>query len=167
MATKRQYEGMFLINQATAADLNGAVAHIQDIIAKAEGEIVAMKKWDERRLAYEIDKQKRGVYLLVYFNAVPQALERMTRDCNISEQIMRVMFLSAEHLTVEEMQAADARQELEVEARLRAEQAAREQEAGDASVSLGAPPRDEPQAAPQDAAEETAEDEAETARSDA
>jgi len=28
-----------------------------------------MRKWDERRLAYEIKKQKRGLYILCYFKA--------------------------------------------------------------------------------------------------
>ena len=70
MAEKRtsNYEGMFVIGQAAAADFGGAIAHVRQSIEKHGGSIIAMKKWDERRLAYEIDKQKRAVYLLVYFS---------------------------------------------------------------------------------------------------
>ncbi len=60
------YEAMFIISQAVAVDLQGAVDHIKEILSKAGASLIAMKKWDERRFAFEIKKQKRGVYLLVY-----------------------------------------------------------------------------------------------------
>ncbi|MDX2017339.1 MAG: 30S ribosomal protein S6 [Planctomycetota bacterium] len=116
------YEGMFLLSQAVAADFGGAIDHIRELIAKAHGEILAMKKWDERRLAYEIKGQKRGVYILVYFKAPGGEMARLERDCNLSEKILRSIVLRADHLTSEEIQAFDARKELEVEAKMRASQ---------------------------------------------
>jgi small subunit ribosomal protein S6 len=117
------YEAMFLFSQATAADLGGAIAHIREILDKAGAQIIAMKKWDERRLAYEIDKQKRGVYILVYFSCNARNLAQIERSCNLSEKIMRHLITRADHLTLDEMKAADGQKELETEARLRAERA--------------------------------------------
>ncbi len=113
------YEGMFLISQAVAADLNAATEHLREIFRRANAEVIALKKWDERRLAFEIDKQKRGVYLLSYFTCPTSAIEGIHRDVNLSEKIMRCMILRADHLTQEEMIAADSRQQIEDEARLR------------------------------------------------
>jgi len=126
MANNRtyNYEAMFIISQAVAVDLQGAVNHIKDILTKAGATLIAMKKWDERRFAYEIKKQKRGVYLLVYFSCPGPHLAQIERSCNLSEQILRVMMVRADHLTVDEMKAADAQKELEVEAKLRAQRAA-------------------------------------------
>lgn len=118
------YEAMFLISQSEAADLKGAVAHIEEILSRGDAEIVAMRKWDERRLAYEIDKQRRGVYILTYFRAPTGSIAHIERDCNLTERIMRVMILSAEHLTEEEIAAQDDREGLVTEAKLRAERAA-------------------------------------------
>lgn len=117
------YEAMFLISQAVASDFAGAIAHINEILARGHAELIAMKKWDERRLAYEIDKQKRGIYILAYFKASGEGLAHIERDCNLSEKIMRTLFTRADHLSIEEMQAADGRQDLETEAKLRAERA--------------------------------------------
>lgn len=114
------YEAMFLISQATAADLRGAVAHINGLLARAKADVLAMRKWDERRLAYEIQGQKRGVYILTYFKAPASSIAGLERDCNLSEQVMRVMILRADHLSEDEMRAADGRTQLEDEARLRA-----------------------------------------------
>ncbi|MCK6477813.1 MAG: 30S ribosomal protein S6, partial [Phycisphaerales bacterium] len=85
------YEAMFLLSQAVAADLGGAVEHIKEIISRGHGEILAMRKWDDRRLAYEIDGQKRGVYILVYFKAPNDQLGHIERDCNLSEKVLRVL----------------------------------------------------------------------------
>ncbi len=119
-----QYEAMFLLGQAQAADLAGAIAHINEIMARGHADILAMRKWDERRLAYEIRGQKRGTYILVYFRAPGKDVAHIERDCNLSERLLRTLILRADHMTEDQMKAADARKELEVEARLRAERPA-------------------------------------------
>jgi small subunit ribosomal protein S6 len=116
----RTYEAMFLVSQSEAADLGGIVSHIEEIISRGSAEIVAMRKWDDWRLAYEIDKQRRGVYFLCYFRAPTSAVARIERDCNLSDRIMRVLMLSAEHLTEEEIATQDDRESLGAEARMRA-----------------------------------------------
>jgi len=54
------YEGMFLFPQAFVSDLDDALNHIRGILDKADAEIVAIRKWAERNLAFEIEKHKRG-----------------------------------------------------------------------------------------------------------
>ncbi len=126
MGEKRSYlyEGMFLISQATAADLKGAISHIDEVLHRGHATVLAMRKWDERRLAYEIAGQKRGMYILTYFKAPGPDVAHIERDCNLSEKILRAMVLRADHLTEEEMREADARRELEAEAKSRAERPA-------------------------------------------
>jgi small subunit ribosomal protein S6 len=151
MSKKRtyNYEAMFLLSQAVAADLASAIAHIQEIISRGNGEIIAMRKWDERRLAYEIKGQKRGYYVLVYFRAPGPDIAHIERDVNLSEKIMRAIILRADEMTLEQMQAADARKELEAEARLRAER----------PVAIPAAPTAESTAEPAQSEEETSEEE--------
>ncbi|XVJ59788.1 MAG: 30S ribosomal protein S6 [Tepidisphaera sp.] len=117
------YEAMFLLSTAQAADFAGAIAHLNEILHRGHAELIAMKKWDERRLAYEIKGNKRGVYILAYFKAPNESLGHIERDLRLSEKILRSLILRADHLTMEEMQASDGRKELEVEAKLRAERA--------------------------------------------
>jgi small subunit ribosomal protein S6 len=139
------YEAMFLIGQAAAANLPEVIDHINEIFHRAGAELIAMKKWDERRLAFEIKKQKRGLYILTYFRAQNTSLPHIERDVNLSERILRVMILRADHLTEDEMRAADARDALETEARMRARQA----EEGLQADQPEQPEQPEPQAAEQ------------------
>lgn len=128
------YEAMFLISQAVAADLGGAIAHINELLGRANAEVIAMRKWDERRLAFEIKGQKRGMYILVYFRAPNTSIAHLERDCNLSEKVLRAMILRADHLTEDEMKAADARDALEAESRLRASRGQQEEEPVAAAV---------------------------------
>ncbi len=48
------YEGLFLFPQAVGGELQFAVDHVTEILAKANAEIISLCKWDERRLSYEI-----------------------------------------------------------------------------------------------------------------
>ena len=119
-----QYEGLFLFPQAAVADLQGAHDHIVEILNRAGAEIVSMKKWDERRLAYEIRGNKRGVYFLVYFKAKGAKLQQIERDCNLSEKLLRAMITRADQVTNEMMEAAEGRAQLADEIKLRATQPA-------------------------------------------
>ena len=115
------YEAMFLASQAAAADFSGLVEHINHLFERASADVIAMKKWDERRLAFEIDKQKRGIYILAYFTCPTDQVTQLERDATISEKIMRLMVIKADHLTDEEIAAHDDRQGLSDEANLKAE----------------------------------------------
>lgn len=116
---KNYYEAMFLVSPSVATDLGAVVDHIKEILAKGQVELISLCKWDERRLAFEIKKNKRGVYLLAYFAADPANLSTIERACNLSEMLLRSMVIRADHLTLEEMQAADAQAELATEIELR------------------------------------------------
>ena len=125
MSTKKNYyETMFLISQAAAADFGSAIDHIRGLFGRIDAEIVALSKWDERRLAYEIKKQRRGIYILAYFACDPTKVAELERACNLSDQILRFMTIKADHLTLEEMQSSDDQQGLADEAKLREQQAA-------------------------------------------
>ena len=63
------YEGMFLFPQSATANLQEAADHVKAILDRCGASIVSFRKWDDRRLAYEVQGNKRGVYFLAYFTA--------------------------------------------------------------------------------------------------
>jgi small subunit ribosomal protein S6 len=125
------YEGMFLFPQAATSNLGEVVDHLNSIFDRAKAEVIAMKKWDERKLAYEIGKHRRGLYILTYFSAPGESMAQLERDANLSDHILRFMVIRADHLTDEEMRSQDERQALADEAAMRREEAA-SQESGPA-----------------------------------
>ncbi len=102
--TKKLYEGMFLIDTAlAAADWDGVLGMIRKLLEKNEAEVVSLKKWEERRLAYDIQGKSRGTYILSYFKCDGDKLVGIERDAQLSEKIMRILVLKADELTAEEI----------------------------------------------------------------
>ncbi len=109
----RQYEGLFLFESTFAAEFTNVETELQRIMGRAGAEVLLVAKWEDRKLAYEIKRQKRGCYVVVYFTAPPGKITDMERDCRLSEAILRVLFLNAdgvsrEHIdrTIERLQAS-------------------------------------------------------------
>ena len=105
MAEKKLYEGMFLVDSGKAAsDWDGVNATIKKILDRAEAEIVSIRKWDDRRLAYDIKRTSRGTYILCYFKAEGQKIQGIEKDVQLSENIIRALILSTEQMTKEDIE---------------------------------------------------------------
>lgn len=109
------YEAMFLFDPTFAGSFENCEAEIKRIMDRAEGQIVFLRKWEERRLAYKLKGRKRGVYVLVYFNAPPGKITGFERDAMLSENVLRVLVLRADGMTPELMEKAAAPRVVEPE----------------------------------------------------
>ena len=104
------YEAMFLLDSGYAsAHWDQAVKDMQDMMSRHGCEIIRMVKWDDRKLAYEIEHHKRGAYLLIYFTGPGLSVGRIERDVQLSETILRVLILKHEKMTNEEIGRASCR----------------------------------------------------------
>ena len=101
---KRVYEALFLMDTAmAAADWDGTLKVIETVLSRGEAEILSIRKWDERKLAYDIDRKGRGTYILVYFRMDTQKVTVVERAIWLSEKIMRVMILRTDRMTQADM----------------------------------------------------------------
>ena len=103
---KKLYEAMFLVDSAQASDWDRTISTLESVLKKADGEIVSMRKWSERKLAYEINGKTRGTYILCYFRADGERIREIEKAVQLSDQIMRVLILSAEGMDKEHIEKA-------------------------------------------------------------
>jgi len=101
------YEGMFLLDPGILTDWESVQKEIHRILERAEAQVVACSRWDERRLAYEVKGRKRGVYALTYFKAAPSKIVGIERDVDLSESALRCLILRVDdEMTEEDMKEA-------------------------------------------------------------
>lgn len=133
------YEGMFLFNSALIqSSVSAASDVLRQVLDRAEAEIVSMYKWDERKLAYPIKGQKRGLYMLVYFNARGTQIPNIERDVNLSDEILRCMILRGDHIGEAELQEAEEKaRETQAAAALAGEAGEGEGEGGAGEAAAG------------------------------
>ena len=91
----RTYEGMFLLDSAQAVkDWETAVGVVTGILERYGATLALNGKWDERKLAYPIKKQKRGTYYLAYFTAPTDSIQKMREDLLLREEVLRFLILA-------------------------------------------------------------------------
>ena len=154
--TMKLYEGLFLLDSVEAtADWQGTIGAVERVLERAGAEIVTIKKWDERKLAYELKKKSRGTYVLVYFNCDPLKITGIERDVQLSEIILRIMILSTERMSTEDIEKLTPAGVAE-QAVAKAEEAAKEAEAAKAAEEAAKVAEAEKAAEPAPEAEEVA-----------
>ena len=126
--TDNLYEGMFLVDAARAgSDWDGVISTIKRILERAGAEIISIRKWDDRKLAYEIKGQSRGVYILCYFKVDGEKIQAIEKNIRLSEQIMRAMILNAEHMSQEDIDKETPASKAEKEGQKPEEEASEEE----------------------------------------
>ncbi|GHT03151.1 30S ribosomal protein S6 [Planctomycetales bacterium] len=91
-ANTKLYEAMFIVDSVKAREDYAQIEGVcLNAITRNGGEIVKAVKWDDRRLAYEINKVKRGTYILVHFNLDPLNVQKVDRQIQLNDQILRCL----------------------------------------------------------------------------
>ena len=67
------------------------VEHFDSILTSEGAEIIESKEWGKRRLAYEIDEYRDGIYHIVNLKSSPKAVQEFERLAKISDDIIRHM----------------------------------------------------------------------------
>jgi len=151
---KKLYEAMFLVDSADAgSDWDGVIAAITKILERAKVEIVSIKKWDDRKLAYEIKGKSRGTYLLCYFRSDGQRNHEIEKGVQLSERIIRVLILCVDWMTDEDIEkdTPATKAEKEKEEREAAREAAEQAKEAEAEAEDKAAGEAEPESEPAEA----------------
>ena len=91
------YECMFIIDAANGDDAAKAVVSKFTDTITANAQIVETAEWGRRRLAYPINDENEGYYVLYTFKsegAFPAELQRLA---NIDENVMRCMIVKLDY----------------------------------------------------------------------
>ena len=97
MARIRNYETMFIVKSTLPEEeIQAQIELVKANITKNGGEVVACDDMGSRELAYQIQKNKRGYYYVIYFTAPTESILELERNYNINENILRHMFIKYE-----------------------------------------------------------------------
>ncbi len=91
------YESIFIIN-ANLSDEETAnvIKKMQDVVAKQVGEMTKFEDWGKKKLAYEINKQKRGHYAFFQFKAAPTAVAELERTYKMTDSVIKFLTIRLE-----------------------------------------------------------------------
>lgn len=106
-----QYELMFLVGESKKADFNDIKKNILQLVEKNGGKIIGDSIDFERKLAYKIKHQWRGVYCVQRFELtekdertneeneiMEKAIQEITNQMNLQKDILRYVIVKTEDL---------------------------------------------------------------------
>jgi small subunit ribosomal protein S6 len=103
--TSREYETVYILRPNTANDGVAEVnTKVKGIIEGLGGKIIKVDNWGKRRLAYEVSKERKGIYLYWRYLASPGVVEEAERNLRMLDNVIRYMTVK-----VDENVAPDAR----------------------------------------------------------
>jgi small subunit ribosomal protein S6 len=92
----RKYEAVFILNPAIGDEAITATTDKVKALIESEATLEQMDVWGRRRLAYEIDDQKEGYYVLVNFSSEAEFPKELERVLKITDGVMRYMVVRAD-----------------------------------------------------------------------
>jgi small subunit ribosomal protein S6 len=90
--TAREYETIYILRPNTpnegVAEVN---TRIRGIIENMGGKILKVDNWGKRRLAYEVAKERKGIYLYWQYLATPGVVEETERNLRMLDSVIRYL----------------------------------------------------------------------------
>ena len=88
----KQYEAMFILKpDLDKTSIDKILGQIQDIMSKHNGAVAETKEMGKNRLAYPLKKYKEGIYYLINFSIIPDAIDAIKKSLVLNESILRMM----------------------------------------------------------------------------
>jgi small subunit ribosomal protein S6 len=86
------YEHVFISRQdLSISQAEGLIEHFSTILSENGGKVLTQEYWGLKTMAYKINKNRKGHYVLLKSDSPPEAVEEMERLMRLHEDVMRVM----------------------------------------------------------------------------
>ena len=91
-----KYEVLYIIDPAQGEEGIAALVEKFKAMVEAEGTLSNIDEWGKRRLAYEIDDQTEGYYVLMNMETKPEFPAELERVMKITDGILRCLVIAVE-----------------------------------------------------------------------
>ena len=89
------YELLVLVKPSLSDEEIASVSEkIRGLISRLGGEVSQTVNWGKKKLAYELRREKKAVYLIVRFEAEGTVSAAVERACRLHEHVLRTMVVA-------------------------------------------------------------------------
>jgi len=87
---KREYETIYILRPDSTSDVIAQVNQkVRGVIEAGGGTLMKIDNWGKRKLAYEVKKQLKGIYLYWHYLATPGVVEEIERNLRMLDNVIR------------------------------------------------------------------------------
>ena len=93
------YETLFVVHPEKGPRMKEFIERFKKVIEGQDGSVTDIDEWGARDLAYRIEKQARGYYTLIRYNATGRAVDELERNLRLTDGILRYLTVRADAST--------------------------------------------------------------------
>lgn len=87
-----KYETTFILEPGLDENrVNEEVEKVSGWIKDLKGEVIEVQRWGKRRLAYEINRKRDGIYTMVLYQGEGPLVSEVERRLRMNESVMRTL----------------------------------------------------------------------------
>lgn len=91
-----KYESVVIVNPNLEEDkIKSLENKFSDLINK-DGKVASVEEMGKRKLAYEINKQNEGFYIVFKFEAKPELIAELERNYRITDEVLKFIVVKEE-----------------------------------------------------------------------
>jgi small subunit ribosomal protein S6 len=88
----KKYECLYIVNiNFDSEGISAVVARVEEVLKNVGGEVVNTQHWGKRKLAYAIDKERYGNYVLMHFQGENPNISELAREFEIETGVLHYM----------------------------------------------------------------------------
>ena len=86
-----KYESVVIINPAVDDDKLKELENIFTDLINKDGKVEKVDELGKKKLAYEVRKNKEGIYVVFYFEANPNLIVELERNYRITDEVIKFL----------------------------------------------------------------------------
>jgi small subunit ribosomal protein S6 len=101
------YENIFILNpKLEEKAVEDAVERVKNIVTKNGGEVLKSENWGPKRLAYDLKKQNKGVYILLAFKAPSTVISELERFYKVFDSLLKFLVIKLNKKQIEALMSS-------------------------------------------------------------
>ena len=91
-----KYESVIIVNPSLDEEkVKSLIDKFSDLINK-HGKVIKVDNMGKRKLAYEVKKNREGIYVVFYFEAEPSLIAELERNYRITDEVIKFIVVRDE-----------------------------------------------------------------------
>src|SRR5262252_6709734 len=87
---KREYETIYILRPDITNEVIGQVnTKVRGVVEAGGGTLLKVENWGKRKLAYEVQKQMKGIYLFFSYLGTAGLVEEVERNLRLTDPVIR------------------------------------------------------------------------------